>query len=190
VDRIDPAALDAEPVETPLDPLTPIHHLGVLPAGERLAGPQDAARLTLAGAALAAGTLLGVAETTAELAVAYAKEREQFDRPIGSFQAVKHILADMFVRQEAARAAAYAAGAEGSFYETDLDLNNADERDVEYRMIWLPRARLAKYASASASLTDPTDPRIRTWRRRDLGRTTSTPLPYFKMSITSSVGSL
>ena len=36
-------------------------------------------------------------------------------------------------------AAAYAAGAEGSFYETDLDLNNADERDVEYRMIWLPR---------------------------------------------------
>jgi len=111
VERIDPAALDAEPVATPLDPLTPLHHVGALPAGERIAGPQDAARLTLAGAALAAGMLLGVAETTAELAVAYARQREQFDRPIGSFQAVKHILADMFVRQEAARAAVYAAGA-------------------------------------------------------------------------------
>jgi alkylation response protein AidB-like acyl-CoA dehydrogenase len=43
--------------------------------------------------------------------VAYAKEREQFNRPIGSFQAVKHILADMFVRQEVARASVYAAGA-------------------------------------------------------------------------------
>jgi len=36
-------------------------------------------------------------------------------------------------------AAAYAAGAEGSFYETDLDLNNADRGDVEYRFVWLPR---------------------------------------------------
>ena len=39
-----------------------------------------------------------------ELSVAYAKERRQFDRPIGSFQAVKHILADMAVRTEVARA--------------------------------------------------------------------------------------
>jgi len=44
------------------------------------------------------------------MAVAYAKERRQFDRPIGSFQAVKHLLADMLVRQEVARAAVYAAG--------------------------------------------------------------------------------
>ena len=45
----------------------------------------------------------------ADLAVAYAKERAQFDRPIGSFQAVKHLLADMVVRAEVARAAVYAA---------------------------------------------------------------------------------
>ena len=50
------------------------------------------------------------AEATTELAVAYAKERHQFDRPIGSFQAVKHLLADMVVRAEVARAAVYAAG--------------------------------------------------------------------------------
>ena len=46
-----------------------------------------------------------------ELAVAYAKERVQFDRPIGSFQAIKHLCADMVVRTELARAAVYAAGA-------------------------------------------------------------------------------
>ena len=57
------------------------------------------------------GQLLGIAEATLELAVEYAKGREQFGRPIGSFQAVKHMLADMFVRQEVCRAAVYAAGA-------------------------------------------------------------------------------
>ena len=45
-----------------------------------------------------------------ELAVEYAKEREQFDRPIGSFQAIKHLCADMVVRTEVARAAVYARG--------------------------------------------------------------------------------
>jgi alkylation response protein AidB-like acyl-CoA dehydrogenase len=43
------------------------------------------------------------------MSVAYAKERQQFDRPIGSFQAIKHLLADMLVRAEVARAAVYAA---------------------------------------------------------------------------------
>ncbi|MYW28423.1 acyl-CoA dehydrogenase family protein, partial [Streptomyces sp. SID2119] len=41
--------------------------------------------------------------------VAYVKEREQFGRAIGSFQAVKHRLADLYVRVEAARSAAYHA---------------------------------------------------------------------------------
>ena len=36
-------------------------------------------------------------------------------------------------------AAAYAAGAEGSFYETDVDLSNAGSIDVDYRVAWLPR---------------------------------------------------
>ena len=43
------------------------------------------------------------------MAVAYAKERSQFGRPIGSFQAVKHLCADMLVRVELARAAVHAA---------------------------------------------------------------------------------
>jgi alkylation response protein AidB-like acyl-CoA dehydrogenase len=60
---------------------------------------------------LVAAQLLGIAERTTELAVEYAKKREQFGRPIAAFQAVKHFCADMFVRQEVARAAVYAAGA-------------------------------------------------------------------------------
>lgn len=44
-----------------------------------------------------------------DLSVSYAKERLQFGRPIGSFQAVKHRVADMLVEQEHARSAAYYA---------------------------------------------------------------------------------
>ena len=109
--RIDPRAVEASPVETPLDPLTPLHHATALPEGERIAGPDDATALRIVGTALVSGQLLGITEMTQLLAVEYAKKREQFDRPIGSFQALKHMLADMFVRQEVARAAAYAAGA-------------------------------------------------------------------------------
>ena len=51
----------------------------------------------------------GIAAATCDLAVDYAKGRHQFGRPIGSFQAVKHLCADMLVRAEVARAAVEAA---------------------------------------------------------------------------------
>ncbi len=108
---IDSSEVSGDPVETPLDPLTPVHEVTNLPAGEQVGGPSDAARLRLEGAALISGQQLGIAEATLELANEYAKAREQFGQVIGAFQAVKHMLADMFVRQEVARAAAYAAGA-------------------------------------------------------------------------------
>jgi len=120
--RVDPREVQAQAVATPLDPLTPVHHVGELPRGDSLGDAAAAARLRLEGAALAAGQLLGICEATVELAVAYAKEREQFGRPIGSFQAMKHLLADMFVRQEATRAAAYAGG---------VTLDQPDVGDVE-----------------------------------------------------------
>ena len=109
--RIDPRTLAGEPVEFPLDPLTPVHHVRNLPQGEKIADAGRAARLRLEGAALVSGFQLGVAEGALDLANEYAKGREQFGRTIGSFQAVKHMLAEMFVRQEAARAGAYNAGA-------------------------------------------------------------------------------
>ena len=46
------------------------------------------------------------AQQVLELSVAHAKSREQFGRPIGSFQAIAHKCADMFVQVESARSAA------------------------------------------------------------------------------------
>jgi len=109
--RVDPKALTARSVGTPLDPFTPLFHVAVLPPGDRIGDAAAAAKLRLEGAALVAGQLLGIAEMSQELATDYAKKRVQFGRPIGGFQAIKHILADCFTRQEIARAAVYAAGA-------------------------------------------------------------------------------
>jgi alkylation response protein AidB-like acyl-CoA dehydrogenase len=69
------------------------------------------------GATLLAVEQVGVAAHLLDLAVDYAKTRLQFGRPIGSFQAVKHRLADMLIDAEHARSTAYHAAwalAEGS----------------------------------------------------------------------------
>jgi alkylation response protein AidB-like acyl-CoA dehydrogenase len=95
----------------PLDPLTPVGALDSLPDGERVGGADAAARTRLVGTTLSAAMALGVASRALEVARAYALEREQFGAPIGSFQAVKHILADMYVRLGLARSATYAAAA-------------------------------------------------------------------------------
>ena len=108
--EVESSAVKGELVPHPLDPLTPLHTVEALPPVAQVAGPDTAASWRLEGATLAAALLLGLAEALTDMAVAYAKDRQQFERPIGSFQAVKHILADMLVRTEVARAAVYAAG--------------------------------------------------------------------------------
>src|SRR5262249_56434252 len=55
----------------------------------------DARRWRLEGTVLAAAEALGVAERTVEMSVAYGKVRQQFGKPIGTFQAIKHRCADM-----------------------------------------------------------------------------------------------
>jgi alkylation response protein AidB-like acyl-CoA dehydrogenase len=63
-----------------------------------------------AGAGVLASEQLGMAQRCVEMTVAYVRERRQFGRPVGSFQALKHRLADMWVSVAQARAAArYAA---------------------------------------------------------------------------------
>jgi alkylation response protein AidB-like acyl-CoA dehydrogenase len=54
--------------------------------------------------------LVGVAEAAKDLAVAYAKVREQFGQPIGAFQSIKHACAEMAVQCEAAYAQTFFAG--------------------------------------------------------------------------------
>ncbi len=65
--------------------------------------------LDLAAVALAAEQV-GGAQECLEMAVQYAKDRVQFGRPIGSFQAIKHKCADMLLEVESAKSAAYYAG--------------------------------------------------------------------------------
>ena len=72
-------------------------------------GPDEAAAHLDRGAVFHSAEMLGAAETVMNLAVEYAKVREQFGQPIGSFQAVKHRCADMLVDVEGMRSAVYHA---------------------------------------------------------------------------------
>jgi alkylation response protein AidB-like acyl-CoA dehydrogenase len=76
-------------------------------AGERLAGDVDAGRDRLAVAI--AAELTGVAQRAMEMAVEYARERQQFGRPIGSYQAVSHRCAAMLLAAEESRSLTYFA---------------------------------------------------------------------------------
>jgi alkylation response protein AidB-like acyl-CoA dehydrogenase len=68
-----------------------------------------------AGACVLAAEQLGVAQRCLDMTVSYVKERRQFARPVGSFQALKHRLADLWVAVAQARAASrYAAACAGS----------------------------------------------------------------------------
>jgi alkylation response protein AidB-like acyl-CoA dehydrogenase len=113
-DRVERLAASELPPPTPgepFDPLTPAAAYLDLPAGDVVGGPHEARRMRLAGTVLASAMLVGAARGALDVASGYALERRQFGVPIGSFQAVKHLLADMYVRTELARSATYAAAA-------------------------------------------------------------------------------
>jgi len=78
--------------------------------GTRMAGGVEAyERVVGRRIVAAASTLNGIALKLLELSVEHAKTRHQFGRPIGSFQAVKHQLADVYVAVECARSATWYA---------------------------------------------------------------------------------
>jgi alkylation response protein AidB-like acyl-CoA dehydrogenase len=114
----------------PLPPLDQTRRLARLEFGDtpaRLIGPAGAGsavlRRTLDIACVAlAVEQTGGAQRCLDSAVAYAKQRVQFDRPIGSFQAIKHMCADMLLDVESARSAAYAAVAAATDGSDDLPL--------------------------------------------------------------------
>jgi alkylation response protein AidB-like acyl-CoA dehydrogenase len=101
----------ASAAQRPLDPLTATYTVHRLPSGRRVGAAGLAAAWRANGAMLTAALQVGIAQETTTRATAYAMDRRQFGRQIGSFQAVKHLLADMVVRTELARAATYAAAA-------------------------------------------------------------------------------
>jgi alkylation response protein AidB-like acyl-CoA dehydrogenase len=61
------------------------------------------------GAAGTAALLNGISQAMLDMTVAYVKEREQFGRPVGSFQAVKHLLAETLLVVESSKAATWYA---------------------------------------------------------------------------------
>jgi alkylation response protein AidB-like acyl-CoA dehydrogenase len=96
---------------TPLDPLTPVGSVDRLPPGVELGDARDLAELRWMGMVLTAALQLGIADAALDGARRWALAREQFGVPIGSFQAIQHLLADMYVRTVLARSAVYAAAA-------------------------------------------------------------------------------
>ncbi|GAB7038798.1 MULTISPECIES: acyl-CoA dehydrogenase family protein [Catenuloplanes] len=97
-----------------LDVTRPLVDVALSAAPGRRIGPARPAlgAARTAGAALLASEQLGVAEWCLDTTVEYARTRIQFGRPIGSFQAIKHRLADVWVSVTQSRAVArFAAGA-------------------------------------------------------------------------------
>jgi alkylation response protein AidB-like acyl-CoA dehydrogenase len=107
-----PDAAACRPMARPLDPLTPVDVVDALPDGGPVGGPDLADRLRRVASLLAAALQVGLAAGALAMATDYAQGRVQFGRPIGSFQALKHLLADACVAVEVARAAVAVAGLE------------------------------------------------------------------------------
>ena len=97
----------------PVPAMDRTRELGVLAfdgAAARPLGGHDAVALLLDRAAtLASAEMLGAADRVLSMTVEYAKDRVQFGKPIGSFQAVKHMLADALVDVEGMRSTVYYA---------------------------------------------------------------------------------
>jgi alkylation response protein AidB-like acyl-CoA dehydrogenase len=107
VDRTAPGITrSAQPAFDPTLPMDVVDFAGVALADDDIAeGPLAAEairRLTAIGALLAAAEAVGAAGRLLDDACAYAGERRQFGQTIGSFQALRHLLADMYVRQASA----------------------------------------------------------------------------------------
>lgn len=118
----DAGELEIEPVQS-LDPLRPVAHVranAVHIGDDRVLSNLDAALARALITTLLSAEAVGVARWTTDTAAAYAKIREQFGRPIGQFQAVKHKCAEMIADTERATAAVWDAARaldEASGYE-------------------------------------------------------------------------
>ncbi|WP_374777787.1 acyl-CoA/acyl-ACP dehydrogenase [Streptomyces sp. NBC_01310] len=109
-----PAASAALTPQVPLDLTRPLATVTLdAAAGTRLADPATAraavAGALLSGAGLLASEQLGIAEWCLTETVGHVRGRHQFNRPVGSFQALKHRLARLWLDVASARAAARAA---------------------------------------------------------------------------------
>jgi alkylation response protein AidB-like acyl-CoA dehydrogenase len=107
-----------------MDQTIRLAHLDLTAASSTPIGDAAAAvaRADLVGAVGVTALQVGLAARALEMTVAYSKERVQFGRPIGSFQALKHRMAEMLVLLEMSRSASWAAS-----YAVSRSTDNAAE---------------------------------------------------------------
>ncbi|MDG4663167.1 acyl-CoA dehydrogenase [Mycobacterium sp. 236(2023)] len=108
---IDAAALEIEPVQS-VDPLRPVAHVranAIEVSHDRVLSNLSRGHARALMSTLLSAEAIGVARWATDTAAAYAKIREQFGRPIGQFQAIKHKCAGMIAETERATAAVWDA---------------------------------------------------------------------------------
>jgi hypothetical protein len=100
-----PAGAARVDLTRPVTALRPATALNPLPDAARSLSEDDVIGWTALGLAITSADLVGVMRGAVRLACDYAQERRQYGQPIGSFQAVQHLLADAFVATEGSRSA-------------------------------------------------------------------------------------
>jgi alkylation response protein AidB-like acyl-CoA dehydrogenase len=108
--EVDPTSAATTPVGT-MDQTLRLARVDLTGAATTVIGRAvpAAERALLVGTVAATALQTGLAARALEMTVAYSKQRVQFGRPIGSFQALKHRMADMLVLVEMSRSASWAA---------------------------------------------------------------------------------
>lgn len=123
---VEAGAASIAPVSS-LDMTRQIADVSLDGAGSRVVVPADAGDAAVrtalrVGAALLASEQLGIAQWCLESTVSYLRQRRQFGRVVGGFQALKHRLADLYVQVEQARAAARYAAATQAEADPDAEV--------------------------------------------------------------------
>ncbi|QBR02835.1 acyl-CoA dehydrogenase family protein [Paraburkholderia pallida] len=137
--RVEPAACTRKAVQS-VDPSRRIFELEWTPGeSTRIADAASAAPLLDAaldhGVFAVAAQLLGLTQRVLDAAIDYTSQRKQFGKPIGAYQAVKHLLADVAIRYEFARPVVYRAAC-------------ALATDDPQRALYVSHAKLAALSAA------------------------------------------
>ncbi|MCW1960376.1 MAG: acyl-CoA dehydrogenase [Mycobacterium sp.] len=134
-----------------VDPLRPVAHVranGVAVGADRLLSKVSQSVGRAIVATLLSAEAVGIARWATDSASEYAKIREQFGRPIGQFQAIKHKCAEMIATTERATAAVWdAARAVDEAAQSARDTGNWDNESTHYEFAAAVAATLAPKAA-------------------------------------------
>jgi hypothetical protein len=142
---LDRSALGAGPGRCDVDPSRPTTFCdvrGAVPVEVVPKTPEDLATLIREWAVLTAAELVGGMQSVLTSTIEFAKDRKQFGRSIGSFQAIKHQLADMYIAVEQSRAAV-------QFAAISCDASAATTAtDVAAAARWVPASAIELFEGA------------------------------------------